>query len=244
MTVDAPTGRRARLRAQTTAEILGTARQHLAAEGAGSLSLRAIARDLDMGVASLYRYFASRDDLLTALLVEVFIAQADAVAQAVRTAADPAAALRSGLAEYRRWALDHPPEFALAYGTPVPGYVAPPERTTAVAVRVGDILIEQLAKAWDWGLIDGERVAQRAGALTPAERAGIEALLERRGYEVPVGLMSLMVDLFVRIHGYVVMEVFGQLRPLTADPDATFERTAGDALAGIGLAPATRRPDR
>ncbi|MDQ1249807.1 MAG: hypothetical protein QG597_4183 [Actinomycetota bacterium] len=232
------------MRAQTTAEILGVARAHLAAEGAGSLSLRAIARDLDMGVASLYRYFPSRDDLLTALLVEVFSAQADAVARAVDEVADPAEALRAGLAEYRRWALAHPPEFALAYGTPVPGYVAPSERTTAVAVRVGDILLAQVARAWGQGRIDAGRVARRTDALTPAERAGIEALLTRRGYQVPLGVMSLMVDLFVRIHGYVVMEVFGQLRPLTADPDATFERTVTDALDVLGLAPATRRADR
>jgi hypothetical protein len=69
----------------------------------------------------------------------------------------------------------------------------------------------------------------------PAERGGIEALLDRRGYHIPVGLTSLAIDLLVRIHGYVVMEAFGQLRPMTADPAATFGRTVDEALSGVGL---------
>lgn len=237
MSVDAPASRRARLRAQTTADILRVSRRQLAREGAGGLSLRAIARELGMGVSSLYRYFPSRDELLTTLLVEAFTAQADAVEQAMAGLDDPTDALRAASEAYRAWALAHPPEFALAYGTPVPGYAAPPERTIPVAVRVGDMYVDQLAKAWRSGRVDESVVARRAEALTPVERQGIEALQARRSYDVPIGLMSLTVDLFIRIHGYVVMEAFGQLRPMVADPDATFGRTVQEALDGLGLMP-------
>jgi AcrR family transcriptional regulator len=235
MVSDIPAGRRARLRAQMTEDILTSARAHLAADGPQGLSLRAIARDVDMGVSSLYRYFPSRDDLLTELLVEAFHDQADAVEAAAARFGDPVEALRAGVHAYRDWALQHPPEFALAYGTPVPGFQAPAERTVAAGVRVGGILIDLVSRAWHQDRIDGLRVAEREAALSASEREGLDALLIRRGYAIPVGLMSLIVDLFVRIHGFVVMEAFGQLRPMAADPTATFDRTIDDACASIGL---------
>lgn len=235
MSDDAPVGRRARLRAQTTADILRTAGEHVAAEGAGALSLRAVARDLGMGVSSLYRYFASRDDLLTALLVDAFTDQADAVAAAAARHRDPADALRAVCRAYRNWAQEHPSEFALAYGTPVPGYIAPADRTIPPAVRVGGIIVDLLQQARAAGRIAPEHAEQRDAALTQREREGLQELIDRRGYDLPPGLMSLTVDLFVRVHGYVAMEAFGQLRPLTADPATTFDRAVDEALAATGL---------
>jgi AcrR family transcriptional regulator len=235
MVNDAPGGRRARLRAQVTTDILESARRHLATEGPDGLSLRAIARDLDMGVSSLYRYFPSRDDLLTELLVDAFNDQADAVDAAAAGFDDPVEGLRAGVSAYRDWSLGHPPEFALAYGTPVPGFQAPAERTVQAGVRVGGILIDLLSRAWSLDLIDRDRVTAREWSLSPGERAGLEALVARRGYVIPAGLMSLTVDLFIRVHGFVVMEAFGQLRPMVADPAATFERTIDECLDAVGL---------
>jgi hypothetical protein len=37
------------------------------------------------------------------------------------------------------------------------------------------------------------------------------------------------------VHGFVVMEAFGQLRPMAADPAATFERTIDECLNTFGL---------
>ena len=63
---------RERARAEITSMILATARAHLADNGASALSLRSVARDLGMTSSAVYRYFPSRDDLLTALLVQVY----------------------------------------------------------------------------------------------------------------------------------------------------------------------------
>ena len=235
MASPAPPGRRARLRAQTTAEILAAARQRLGHDGAAGLSLRAIARDLGMGVASLYRYFPSRDDLLTALLVEAFDAQADAVQAAARTEPEPVAAIRAGLTAYRRWSLDHPEAFALAYGTPVPGYQAPPDRTIPAGARSGGILVDLLATAHAAGLIDDQVVARREGDLADPERRDLQAVIDRRSYAISPALMSLAADLFVHVHGFVVMEVLGQLRPLYADPSHAFRRTVTHALSSVGM---------
>ena len=62
---------RARVRAEMIDEIKTVARRHLATDGA-NLSLRAVARDMGMVSSALYRYFASRDDLLTALIIDAY----------------------------------------------------------------------------------------------------------------------------------------------------------------------------
>ena len=67
-----PRTARERARAEITAEILDAARGYLATDGAPALSLRAIARDLGMASSALYRYFRSRDELLTRLIIDAY----------------------------------------------------------------------------------------------------------------------------------------------------------------------------
>ena len=62
---------RERTRAEITRQILDVARQHLGTEGASGLSLRAIARELGASSSAVYRYVASRDELLTMLIVAI-----------------------------------------------------------------------------------------------------------------------------------------------------------------------------
>jgi len=235
------TGRRARLRAQTTADIVRAAGEQLAAEGASGLSLRAIARTLDMGVSSLYRYFPSRDELLTELLVRTFDDQADAVQTAAAATDRPTEAIRAVVHAYREWSLAHPVEFGLAYGSPVPGYHAPSDRTVRAGTRVGDLLVRLVEEARSAGQVDEGPATRRDGLLAAGERQDLESLIARRGYRVSVGLMSLIADSFVRVHGFVAMEVFGQLRPLFGDATAAYQRTVDGALASIGLAESSGR---
>ena len=139
---------RERTRAEITRQILDAARRHLATEGASGLSLRAIARELGASSSAVYRYVASRDDLLTRLIVAAY----DALGAAAETA--EAAVARDDLAgrwsavcgAVRAWALANPNEYALIYGTPVPGYTAPPA-TIAPAARVSSVLLGILADA-------------------------------------------------------------------------------------------------
>ena len=77
--------------------------------------------------SAIYRYFPSRDDLLTALIVDGYNAigevaeQADAACPAGEYTGRWLAVCRA----VRDWALAHPHEYALVYGSPVPGYQAP-----------------------------------------------------------------------------------------------------------------------
>ena len=72
MTGSVPRTARERARAEITAEILDAARGYLATDGAPALSLRAIARDLGMASSAVYRYFKSRDELLTRLIIDAY----------------------------------------------------------------------------------------------------------------------------------------------------------------------------
>ena len=76
--------RRERLRAQTLAEIREHALAQLAQGGPEALSLNAIARTMRMSGPALYRYFASREDLLVALVTDSY----DDLASAVEAAAE------------------------------------------------------------------------------------------------------------------------------------------------------------
>jgi AcrR family transcriptional regulator len=209
---------RERRREETLRAILDAAHAQLVTEGAAALSLRAVAREVGMAVSALYRYVPSRDDLLTELVVAGFTAQADAVERALRDAGDPVAAVGAGLWAYRTWGVEHPAEFGLLYGAPVPGYRAP-RRTIPAGARAGDLLaraVEDLRRA---GLLDERGAEHRVRRLDRATRAEFARNARRRGYDLPEAVAALLFDGFVRLHGVTVMEVFGQLRPLTDRPE-------------------------
>src|SRR5947209_8498101 len=120
--------RRERTRAATIAEIKDHAWRQLAEVGASALSLRAVASEMGMTSSALYRYFSSRDDLLNELMVDGFASLADALEAAEAELDGSSSTGRPGAnrwlhlsAAHRRWALAHPTEYALVFGTQVPG---------------------------------------------------------------------------------------------------------------------------
>ena len=131
-----PTTPRALARLQRIAEIKDAARQQLIEVGSDGLSLRAVARELGVVSSAVYRYFASRDELLTALIVDAYDAVGEATEAAVaETSGRPVAVRWMAVARaVRTWALAQPHEYALIYGSPVPGYQAP-EDTVSPALR-------------------------------------------------------------------------------------------------------------
>lgn len=157
-----PRTARDRAHQEITAEILSAARARLAAGGPNELSLRAVARDVGMVSSAVYRYFPSRDELLTALLVEAYDelgAAAEAADEQVADRDDVRARWMAVCRAVRAWALAHPHDYALLYGTPVIGYAAPQDTVTP-AVRVVVRLVAVVADA------------HRLGAHEPAPPAG------------------------------------------------------------------------
>ena len=140
---------RERARAELTREIKAEARRQLAIHGAQQLSLRAVARELGMASSAIYRYYPSRDELLTALIIDAYDSLGASTEAAERALArgDIRGRWRTACGAVRNWALANPHEYALIYGSPVPGYQAP-QATIAPAGRVALVIGEVLADAW------------------------------------------------------------------------------------------------
>ncbi|MFE0703802.1 TetR/AcrR family transcriptional regulator [Streptomyces sp. NPDC058872] len=224
-------GARARARIEITAAIKDEARTQLAAEGAAKLSLRAVARELGMVSSALYRYFPSRDDLLTALIVDAY----DAVGAAAERAAAENAAERpldrwtAVCREVRAWAVAHPHEYALIYGSPVPGYTAPRD-TIGPAARVGLVLVDIVRRAQAG---EGVALPPLPDALRP-EAARISADIAP---DLPPALAVALVAAWSQLFGLVSFEVFGQFHRVVEDRDAFFSAAARRLGQEAGLLP-------
>ena len=213
---------RERARAQTIADIIRLGRQHLAAHGAAALSLRAVARDLGVVSSAVYRYVGSRDELLTLLLVDAYNDLGDAVDAAVE--AVPAEESRGRFAALagavRGWALQEPARYGLLFGSPVPGYQAPAERTTAPGTRVVGSLVQILDAAYRAGRLAGRGPSEVSAPLA----ADLEAIRRGLGVNVPDALLARGALVWTSLFGAVSFEVFGQYGAGTfSAPDELFE---------------------
>lgn len=228
---------RERARAQTIADIIRIGREHLALHGAAALSLRAVARDLGVVSSAVYRYVENRDELLTLLLIDGYNELGDAVDAAVDALPedDFAGRFRALGHAVRGWALSEPASYALLFGSPVPGYRAPGERTTVPGTRV----VYRLVHNFDAAHRAGASAAPPGPAVVvpdalAADLAGIRTEL---GLEVPDGLVARGVLVWTSLFGAISFEVFGQYGADTfAARDELFEHQL-DVLAGVvGLA--------
>ncbi|MEV5171215.1 TetR/AcrR family transcriptional regulator [Streptomyces flaveolus] len=222
-------GARARARQEVTAAIKEAARRQLAAEGAAKLSLRAVARELGMVSSALYRYFPSRDDLLTALIIDAYDAVGEAAERARDAAADapPPDRWVAVCAAVRDWALAHPHEYALIYGSPVPGYSAP-ETTVPAAARVGTVFI---------GIVRDAHEGPGLSALTlPAElRPEGARMVADFAADLPPEAAVALVAAWAELFGLIGFELFGQFHRVVEDRETFFRHAAGRLAEGVGL---------
>src|SRR5699024_5837504 len=133
---------RQRAREEITAEIIAAARARLRSQGPGELSLRAVARDVGMVSSAIYRYFSSRDELLTSLLLVSYNelgAHAEDADADVPDRENTRERWLTTCRAVREWALNRPGDYALLYGSPVAGYAAPAQ-TIEPAIRVPLVL--------------------------------------------------------------------------------------------------------
>jgi AcrR family transcriptional regulator len=201
---------RARVRAEMTAEIKSVARAHLATDGA-NLSLRAVARDMGMVSSAIYRYFASRDELLTALILDAYNALGATVEAADGSVTDRSQLRARWLAAtraVRAWALSNPAEYALLYGSPVPGYAAPTD-TIAAAARSTVVLARILADGFASGALT-QAGCRLPAPLTAAVRADLANARGDIAPSLPDELMLAGLTGWIQLFGAVSLELFGQ----------------------------------
>jgi AcrR family transcriptional regulator len=230
---------RERVRAELIREITEIARRQLATEGAAGLSLRAVAREMGMVSSAIYRYFPSRDDLLTTLIIDGYNAIGTAVekADAARPAEDYAGRWLAACRAVREWALAHPHEYALVYGSPVPGYQAP-EQTIGPASRAAAVFGKIIGDAYRAGAAAAPGPAsEHVGGTAPGpsvpesfvpDAARLrDAILGGVPGEVAAAALIAWSGLF----GLVSFELFGQFENVVTDRAAFFDHAA----ARLGL---------
>ena len=217
---------RDRRRAETVAEIKEAALQQLVDAGPGGFSLRGVARAVGMTVQSLYHYFANRDALLTALVVDAHHSAADAVqASADRTRGrHPHERRLAACQAFRDWALANRPAFLLLYGTPVPGFTPLAESDVGQAAwRLGQAFAEVVFDGW---------TAAQLAAVPAAPGLGEADLGETT---LPPGAAALFIELRARMHGLVALELVGHLHPFNEHGapffDAAINRMSADVDA-------------
>src|SRR6201992_3531449 len=217
-------GKRQESREQIEDRIVELGRRHLVDHGAAGLSLRAIARDLGMVFSAAYRYVARRDELLTLLLIDAYSDLADTVDLARETAgelwSDDVIAIAHAT---RRWAVAHPAQWALLYGSPVPGYHAPPERTVGVGTRVVGAIFDAIAA----GIATGDIRLTNHTAPQPMS-SDFDRIRQEFGFPGDDSVIAKCFLFWAGVLGAISMVVFGQYGADTlTDPEAVFNNQTG-----------------
>ncbi|ORA81657.1 TetR family transcriptional regulator [Mycolicibacter kumamotonensis] len=229
-------GKRQETRERIEAQIIEVGRRHLLTHGAAGLSLRAVARELGMVSSAVYRYVGSRDELLTLLLVDAYSELADAVDRARAGASPPS--WRGDIVTIahavRDWALAHPARWALLYGSPVPGYQAPAERTVAPGTRVVGMFFDAVAD----GIAAGA-IASMNNVAAQHLSSDFGRVREEFDFDGDDAVVAKCFLLWAAVVGAISLEVFGGYGADTlTQPRAVF-----DAQLDLLLEVFARRPD-
>ena len=201
----------------------------MADEGAAKLSVRAVAREVGMVSSAVYRYFPTRDELLTALIVDAYDALAEAVEQAAEIHSSDCVRIRwrAVCAAVRRWGSQHPHEYRLIFGSPIPGYRAPQE-TVAPAARIPGALLGVVGDGW------------KSGQITVGASPPTAALLNGQVTDIATALVPGLPPVVVlrcaiawtQLFGMVTFELFGQFVG-SLDPADEFFDAAVEAMADV-----------
>ena len=217
MSTPRPT-RREQQRVQTLAEIKKLAMAQIAAGGVENLSLNAIAKQMAMSGAAIYRYFSSRDQLLAALAVDGYTDLADTLeAAAHRRHASPLARWHAIAAAYRAWALDQPHRYRLVFSTLVGSGELDPEQIIPAAGRSMSVLLDAL----------GDTAPSTGNGSTQPSRTLSRQLRDwqkRTGMpDLPDATLLTGLNAWTRLHGVISLELEGHLPSTGVDPQLLYE---------------------
>jgi AcrR family transcriptional regulator len=236
--------RRERARAATIDEIKQTAAELMREYGTIEVRFTDIAREMGMTAPGLYRYFADRDELLTALIVDAYNELGGIVAEATASVPDEDiwGRLLNVAQAYRRWARQEPQQFALILGMPVPGYKAPEDGpTTEAAIRAMTQLQSLFFDAAARGVLEAPLVSECDPAVTDAWQVEQDKLASIPGAaDVPEGMspktFQAMIHCWAALHGFTALEAHNHLEWLSDDArDAMFEANVRLTAISAGL---------
>lgn len=237
-----PPTRRERVRAAAFEEIRGVARRLLGTEGPAGVTLRAIAREMGMTAPALYRYFPSREDLLTDLCATFFHDLSDTL----EAARDEVPADRPGerviatSRAFRRWARANPAEFSLIFGSPIPGLPTAADKhaeehdlsdpSHRAGIRFGAVFMGLFVALWQrqpFPVPSDDEIPPSLRAQLDLELPGAESL--------PLGARLTFLSCWARLYGLVAMDVFGHLGWALSDTEPFFETELRRIAATLGV---------
>lgn len=223
--------RRARQQAAVRDEIKAMARQHMARDGAAALSLRAVATDMGLSSAAIYYYYPNRDALITDLIVDSFRAMGAALRVADAPAADIGARLERVMLAYRVWAIAHPAEYALLFGTPIPGYHAPAEITAPEARASHAVIVNLFAQAYAEGRLRPDALDEPP----PTVASYVAQWMVQTGDTIPLPALMAAMHAWAIGHGLVGLELDHHLQPILGDVDAFYVYEIRALLRRLGI---------
>jgi AcrR family transcriptional regulator len=204
---------RERFRSQLTSEAKRVALRQLADGGPAAVSLNAIARELGMSGPALYRYFASRDALMTALILDAYRDLTNVLKTATTAMPGrPAAALATA---YREWAIEQPHRYRLLFAPPLIGYDAHRAELVDEAQAAMNVLLGALSAAPN----------ATSRAIPTKLRKQLSAWVTARGVPLagPPDVALQAVHIWTRMHGHVRLEIDGNFAAMGLDPRLLFE---------------------
>lgn len=230
--------RRDRARADTAREILDTARRVLVEHGSDGLALRAIARDMGMSAPALYRYYASREDLVEHLVAALYDELCDVLEEARDAVAPdrPGRRLLVAARAFRSWATAHHAEFALLFGSAVGGLLPPEELhgegpAGTAGRRFGAVFAALMADVYR----ERRFPVPADEELDPALGEQLRAWCAQLPVALPLGVMSVFLSCWIRLYGMVCLEVFGHLRFALTDAAPMFEAEMRTIAVQLGI---------
>ena len=185
-----------------------------------------------MASSALYRYFPSRDDLLTRLIIDAYeaVGQAATEAEAAVRRKDFSGRWMAIARAVREWAVQSPQEYALIFGSPVPGYKAPQD-TIDPAALIPQLLMRVMADAAAAG---SGKVASRAIPRTVS--ADLTALRKSFAPDLTEQQLARAVLAWSQIIGLISFELFGHLNNVIHDYAAHFDFQMLGVGQSLGLA--------
>ncbi|SDO48306.1 WHG domain-containing protein [Nakamurella panacisegetis] len=217
--------RRERYREQTREEIMAIGLGQIAAGGVAALSMNAIAKQMAVSGAALYRYFAGRDDLLTALVVQAY----EDLAQTMETAAagrhrSAGARVQAVADAYRNWALAKPHCYRLVFSTWLGADHLSSKEVVSASARSMNVFLSALGQLPESGESSGRTV-------NPALAAELTAWHSRSAEPaLPASTLRLGIASWTRLHGLVSLELDGHLRATTIDPALLYSAEVADLI--------------
>jgi AcrR family transcriptional regulator len=220
-----PPTMRERYRAQVRQQVKEAALRQLAEAGPGALSISAIGKQLGVSGPGLYRYFASRDDLLTELVIDAYHDLATALTTATSHVPDhhPRDRFEALARAYRRWAVGQPHRYRLLFGPPLPGYEAHKQRLVEASRAAMSLLLGVLRDV-------GPGSAEPSGPLA----SELTTWAQQHGSRTDAATALRAVLIWTQLHGIVSLEIAGNFASMSIDPDQLFDIQVTAILATLG----------